>query len=108
METRTLINKELEQREELKRLVMVQILERCSIGKGYVKRGHLNQYVYEKLGYHGQPGNHFGAFMRKLMAEQGFRVSYRTGQRVYYGLTFKEDKCQDQKKPNLENPENAK
>jgi hypothetical protein len=100
-----LVNKELEQREELAHLVMVHVKSRCSIGKGFVKRGPLNQFVYEALGFHGQPGNHFGCYMRKLMAEQGFRVSYSRGQRVYYGLVWREI-CQDQEESKKPNPEN--
>ncbi len=98
-----LIDNELEQREKIKHWVMEIIHRRCSIGKGFVKRGHLNQYVYQELGFHGQPGNYFGSYMRQLMAEQGFRVSYSRGQRVYYGLVWKDEECQGQeesKKPN--------
>ncbi len=110
MTIKELVHKELEQRDELAHLVMEHIYTRCSIGKGFVKRNRLNQFVYEALGFHGQPGNYFGSYMRKLMSEQGFRVSYSRGQRVYYGLIWR-DECQDQeelKKPNLENhdPEN--
>ncbi len=110
MNLQVFVEKELEQRDELKHLVMVQVKTRCSIGDGHVKRGVLNQYVYQQLGFEGRPGNHFFRFMNKLMSEQGFRVSYSRGERVYFGLKWR-DECQDQeelKKPNLENhePEN--
>jgi hypothetical protein len=88
----SLVTQELEQREELKKLVMGYVFTLCEPGKGYIKRGVLNQFVYEGLGFHGQYGNHFGRFMKKLMAENGFRVSYSSGQRVFYGL--KEKPCE--------------
>lgn len=101
----TLVREELAQRAELKHLVMVHVSARCAFGKGYVKRGVLNQHVYQQLGFHGQPGNHFGKFMKKVLADSGIRVSYSRGQRVYYGLVWKE-LCQDPEessKLNLEN-----
>ena len=106
MELENLVNAELEQRAELKHLVMVHVSARCSFGKGHVKRGPLNQYIYEKLGFCGQPGNHFGRFMKKVLADNGVRVSYSRGQRVYYGLVWKEIQCQDPKESSKPNPEN--
>lgn len=105
MTLQTLITNELEQRDKFKHLVMDVILSRCSIGKGFVKRGHLSQYVYEEMGFHGRPGNDFFRFMNKVMAENGFRVSYSSGERVYYGLTWKEIQCQDQKESKKGSPE---
>lgn len=105
MNLQEFVANELEQRDQLKHLVMELIASRCSIEPGHVKRGQLNQYVYQELGFEGRPGNHFFRFMNKLMSEQGFRVSYSRGERVYFGLKWR-DECQDleeSKKPNLEN-----
>lgn len=99
MNIQDLVDQEIEQRDEVRKLIMSHVQTLCEVGKGWVKRGVLNQYVYQALGFHGRYGNHFGIYMQKLMAQEGFRVSYRTGQRVFYGLHLKEPICQNDHTP---------
>lgn len=86
MQVSDLVDLELQQRDLFKQQIMEIVLSGFTIGNGYVKRGILQRYVYNQLGFHGRSGNHFARFISKVMAENGFRVSYYSGQRVYYGL----------------------
>lgn len=81
-----LVEAELKQRQELKNKVMEVVFQKYQIGNGKVMRGALQQYVYEQLGFHGKPGNHFHRFINGLMTDNGFRVSFSRGARCYYGV----------------------
>lgn len=73
-------------------LQLISIIEsRYQKGTGAVKRGELQQYLYNDLGFHGRKSDQFCSYINKLLVEQGFRNSYLRGERVVYGLVPKAD-----------------
>lgn len=73
-------------------LQLISIIEsRYQKGTGAVKRGELQQYLYNDLGFHGRKSDQFCSYINKLLVEQGFRNSYLRGERVVYGLIPKAD-----------------
>ena len=51
MNIQDLVDQEIEQRDEVRKLIMSHVQTLCEVGKGWVKRGVLNQYVYQALGW---------------------------------------------------------
>lgn len=73
-------------------LQLISIIEsRYQKGTGAVKRGELQQYLYNDLGFHGRKSDQFCSYINKLLVEQGFRNGYLRGERVVYGLVPKAD-----------------
>ena len=93
------IDAELNARQQLSEQILEIIQARCINGAGRVQRGALHLYVYNKLGFHGSPGNKFARFINKIMVNAGYRDSYLVGKRCYYGLSFK-----GESKENWNNP----
>ncbi len=85
------IDNQLEIIESVEKNVMGLVLSEYEVGeKAWMKRGPLQRHIWALLGFHGRCGNNFARYLNKLMAKNGFRVSYYSGQRVYYGLKPKQ------------------
>lgn len=85
----TIVAAELEAREALAAQVISIVHTGFVDANGSVKRGVVQNYIYQALGFQGRCGNHFARFINRIMEENGYRKSYATGQRVYYGLQIK-------------------
>lgn len=84
-----IIDAELRIREQLNNQILSLIQDRCDIGYGRLQRGALHLYIYNKLGFHGTPGNDFAKFITKTLVNAGYRDSYLIGKRCYCGLSWK-------------------
>lgn len=93
------IQAELSNRQEFEKQILDIIQDRCVTGSGRVQRGALHLYVYDKLGFHGQPGNKFARLINKIMINAGYRDSYLMGKRCYCGLSFKGERKENWNKP---------
>lgn len=80
---------QLEARDQLAQQIMSIIHSGFATENGSVKRGVVQNYVYHSLGFHGRCGNAFARFISQVLEENGYRKSYSSGQRVYYGLKEK-------------------
>ncbi len=80
---------ELEVREQLAREVLAIVFEHYVTAPGNVGRGPLQTKVYQQLGFHGRCGNDFAVFINKVLQEQGYRLSFFEGFRIYCGLQLK-------------------
>lgn len=89
MDVNKLIDLELAEREEAKKEIMKLVYTGFDCGVGKLPRGVVQRYVYEALGLHGRPGNHFARFMNKTLQENGFRVGFHGGRPVVFGLVVK-------------------
>ncbi len=79
---------ELAIRDQLARDVMEIVLKNCKPTNGHVARRELQQVVHTQLGLAGAPGQYFSNFVTNVLEEHGYRSSYFSGRRVYYGLRF--------------------
>lgn len=84
-----IIDAELEARAQLAAQIISIVHTGFVDANGSVKRGVVQNYIYHALGFQGRCGNHFARFINRIMEENGYRKSYATGQRVYYGLKMK-------------------
>lgn len=89
MEYDSYIAEEISVKQFLDDKIWSIITSACDIGTGHIKRGELHQFIYKKLGFVGNCGNHFHKYMNKIITEKGHRKSWIHKNRIYIGLCWK-------------------
>lgn len=86
MNVERIVDQEIATRQAFEKKILEIVLAGYDMGSGHVRRGDLQTYVYNQLGFKGRSGNDFARFVNKVLVENGFRVSFSRGKRVYFGL----------------------
>lgn len=85
-----LIQQEIQSRQQIKDQIFQMIFEVCNNDDGYVQRGCLQRYLWEKLEMKGRPSNQFARFLNRILLKNGYRSGFHAGMRCYYGLSWKD------------------
>ena len=88
------VKAELAIRDQLSKQILDIVFTKYEIGYGYggrffVKRGPLQDFVYNSLGFYGRPRRSFRVFVNKVMVEAGFRTAKHGGYCTFAGLRLK-------------------
>ena len=94
-----LLQAELQLHNDLRDKVLKIVKGRCNTGYGRVQRGALLAYIYYHLGFHGRIGNDFSRYFTKVLEEDGYRCSYYSGKRIYVGLSWRDEKKENWRRP---------